>query len=119
MIRRPPRSTLFPYTTLFRSDGQPGYLLHRGQHRLVPGLPRGDAPHSGDRQQLHPQPSSEVEMTATETATSTPLVEVRNISKYFGSVIALQDISMHVGAGEVLCLLGDNEIGRASCRERV
>src|SRR2546422_8508739 len=26
MIRRPPRSTLFPYTTLFRSDG-------RGRHR--------------------------------------------------------------------------------------
>src|SRR2546425_8944953 len=23
MIRRPPRSTLFPYTTLFRSDGDP------------------------------------------------------------------------------------------------
>src|SRR2546427_7039791 len=27
MIRRPPRSTLFPYTTLFRSLGQP---MHRG-----------------------------------------------------------------------------------------
>src|SRR3712207_7363825 len=26
MIRRPPRSTLFPYTTLFRSDDQ---LMHR------------------------------------------------------------------------------------------
>src|SRR2546426_12345887 len=24
MIRRPPRSTLFPYTTLFRSDPRPG-----------------------------------------------------------------------------------------------
>src|SRR3712207_9009577 len=24
MIRRPPRSTLFPYTTLFRSDGRAG-----------------------------------------------------------------------------------------------
>src|SRR6266511_4499681 len=24
MIRRPPRSTLFPYTTLFRSDVRPG-----------------------------------------------------------------------------------------------
>src|SRR3712207_6950778 len=24
MIRRPPRSTLFPYTTLFRSDFEPG-----------------------------------------------------------------------------------------------
>src|SRR3712207_7212876 len=30
MIRRPPRSTLFPYTTLFRSDGlhPPGRAAH-------------------------------------------------------------------------------------------
>src|ERR1039458_10520290 len=28
MIRRPPRSTLFPYTTLFRSQGSPA-ILHR------------------------------------------------------------------------------------------
>src|SRR3712207_7084032 len=28
MIRRPPRSTLFPYTTLFRSDGDAGGLAH-------------------------------------------------------------------------------------------
>src|SRR5258708_37027895 len=28
MIRRPPRSTLFPYTTLFRSDG----LILRAEH---------------------------------------------------------------------------------------
>src|SRR5256885_16213361 len=27
MIRRPPRSTLFPYTTLFRSLGQPLYFV--------------------------------------------------------------------------------------------
>src|SRR5256885_9324740 len=26
MIRRPPRSTLFPYTTLFRSEEQPGRI---------------------------------------------------------------------------------------------
>src|SRR3712207_6945488 len=30
MIRRPPRSTLFPYTTLFRSDG-PRALHGRGE----------------------------------------------------------------------------------------
>src|SRR5258708_30091043 len=30
MIRRPPRSTLFPYTTLFRS-GDSGYILAPGQ----------------------------------------------------------------------------------------
>src|SRR3712207_8167057 len=27
MIRRPPRSTLFPYTTLFRSEDEPGAVL--------------------------------------------------------------------------------------------
>src|SRR5689334_24224004 len=29
MIRRPPRSTLFPYTTLFRSLGRRGIPRHR------------------------------------------------------------------------------------------
>src|SRR2546430_6961746 len=33
MIRRPPRSTLFPYTTLFRShDGGPGPSGFRAEH---------------------------------------------------------------------------------------
>src|SRR3712207_7876380 len=27
MIRRPPRSTLFPYTTLFRSEGRPDLTI--------------------------------------------------------------------------------------------
>src|SRR5206468_5979924 len=34
MIRRPPRSTLFPYTTLFRSQDNV-YLLTREQPRLI------------------------------------------------------------------------------------
>src|SRR2546430_4210918 len=34
MIRRPPRSTLFPYTTLFRS--QPvGYAMHNGRAEMT------------------------------------------------------------------------------------
>src|SRR2546430_8710682 len=42
MIRRPPRSTLFPYTTLFRSDrGDP------------PGPPGGARRHRGRRETLH------------------------------------------------------------------
>src|SRR5215213_11190427 len=52
-------------------------------------------------------------MTTTQQ-TATPLIEVRSISKYFGSVIALKDISMHVGAGEVMCLLGDNGAGKST-----
>src|SRR3712207_7183941 len=35
MIRRPPRSTLFPYTTLFRSYGAYGYLSDNPD---MPGL---------------------------------------------------------------------------------
>jgi simple sugar transport system ATP-binding protein len=45
---------------------------------------------------------------------ATPLVEVQNVSKYFGSVIALKDISMSVHAGEVMCLLGDNGAGKST-----
>src|SRR5256885_5982207 len=44
MIRRPPRSTLFPYTTLFRSepaaDAEHARLQRRGDDRLHQGLPR-------------------------------------------------------------------------------
>src|SRR2546430_13023413 len=49
MIRRPPRSTLFPYTTLFRSRGRRGRaqardVLRRGARVRVR---RGGAPHDG------------------------------------------------------------------------
>jgi len=43
-----------------------------------------------------------------------PLLEVDRISKYFGTVIALSDVSMSVNAGEVMCLLGDNGAGKST-----
>src|SRR3712207_8388003 len=51
MIRRPPRSTLFPYTTLFRSGPHPAQGLHLEDHD-VGGLAQvdpervGRAPHA-------------------------------------------------------------------------
>jgi simple sugar transport system ATP-binding protein len=42
------------------------------------------------------------------------LIEVQNVSKSFGSVVALKDISMKVNAGEVMCLLGDNGAGKST-----
>src|SRR2546422_7820747 len=50
MIRRPPRSTLFPYTTLFRSpgsDARPEALVRRVRLRVVRELSRRGA--RGDR----------------------------------------------------------------------
>src|SRR3712207_7505206 len=48
MIRRPPRSTLFPYTTLFRSQPErTRVVLHRPVNRIagqaVPAVQRGGA----------------------------------------------------------------------------
>src|SRR5258708_26795129 len=45
MIRRPPRSTLFPYTTLFRSDGVNPDMRNRAKREgrpVVAGLHAGE-----------------------------------------------------------------------------
>src|SRR5918999_365922 len=47
-------------------------------------------------------------------STNGPLLEVDGISKYFGSVIALKDVSMFCRQGEVTCLLGDNGAGKST-----
>ncbi|TIW38808.1 MAG: sugar ABC transporter ATP-binding protein, partial [Mesorhizobium sp.] len=39
---------------------------------------------------------------------TTPLLEVRHLSKHFGAVQALNDFSMAVRPGEVVALAGDN-----------
>jgi len=45
---------------------------------------------------------------------SEPLLEVRNLSKHFGAVRALDDVSMHVAPGEVVALAGDNGAGKTT-----
>lgn len=43
-----------------------------------------------------------------------PIIELENISKSFGSVSALADISMQVNDNEVLGLIGDNGAGKST-----
>ncbi|HEY3145714.1 MAG TPA: ATP-binding cassette domain-containing protein, partial [Dongiaceae bacterium] len=43
-----------------------------------------------------------------------PLVELKGVSKYFGTVVALNEVSIDVGPGEVHCLLGDNGAGKST-----
>ena len=43
-----------------------------------------------------------------------PAIELRGVSKRFGSVIALRDIDITVYPGEVHCLLGDNGAGKST-----
>ena len=56
------------------------------------------------------------EMAALPTPgrAAAPLIEVRQIVKHFGHVVALNGVSLAVHAGEVLCLLGDNGAGKST-----
>src|SRR2546427_9529626 len=55
MIRRPPRSTLFPYTTLFRSDGDRAAARQRGGvdqvHRVAQVSDDRHEPSRGDERE--------------------------------------------------------------------
>jgi len=42
------------------------------------------------------------------------LLEADGISKYYGNIVALNEVSAHVNAGEVTCILGDNGAGKSS-----
>jgi simple sugar transport system ATP-binding protein len=53
-------------------------------------------------------------MAESAPGESVPLLEVRGVSKYFGSVNALQDVSLRVYPGEVTCVLGDNGAGKST-----
>jgi D-xylose transport system ATP-binding protein len=58
-------------------------------------------------------------MAATETpqagtATTAPVLEIRGMSKRFGSVQALTEVDFEVRAGEVMALVGDNGAGKST-----
>jgi simple sugar transport system ATP-binding protein len=60
-----------------------------------------------------------VEGTPADHAPALPppgevIVEVKDIGKSYGSVIALRDVTTSVNAGEVTCVLGDNGAGKST-----
>ena len=56
-----------------------------------------------------------VEAASTRVAaTGDPVLSVRNLTKHFGAITALEDISIDAYGGEVLALLGDNGAGKST-----
>jgi simple sugar transport system ATP-binding protein len=54
-------------------------------------------------------------MTATaDTRTGAPLVRLSDAGKNYGNIIALQGVTLDVGASEVTCVLGDNGAGKST-----
>src|SRR5688572_19008930 len=67
----------------------------------------------GSMEELTSTPVAEREATVV-TAGQPPLLEARDVSKYFGAVVAIEGVSLTVRAGEITCLLGDNGAGKST-----
>src|SRR3712207_9502611 len=114
MIRRPPRSTLFPYTTLFRSDMDP-------QGNATSGL--GVEPDSGGCMYDVLLEGAPLQEAALRTRIEGLDVAPATINLVGAEVELASSLAREFKLERALQKLPpdsyDREIGRASCRERV
>src|SRR2546429_8200098 len=103
MIRRPPRSTLFPYTTLFRS--LVNTIVLAGTTLSVSRLGLGTA-------SLHHLLWSSERMQLLKTALDCGISHF-DTARMYGEGLAERELGRFLTGGR------QREIGRASCRERV
>src|SRR3989442_14165829 len=134
MIRRPPRSTLFPYTTLFRSlharpfdpvldDGRArraGTLrgaVHRrpGRHRAAGGTPGlGGSLPDHLRARRDPHDAVHAEGARRPLGLRMALLEIENLTKHFFRLSSLSRVSLSVEPGELLRVNGPHESGKTT-----
>src|SRR3712207_9324655 len=104
MIRRPPRSTLFPYTTLFRSY----FVSYYDYYQPEAYVPSTDV-------YIEKDASINQDIESLRLRATTSLMERED-------VVIVATVSAIYGLGdpaEYRKLMATVQIGRASCRERV
>src|SRR2546422_9461412 len=126
MIRRPPRSTLFPYTTLFRSRHDPGAHAAQSRHRRL-DLP-ADEPYPvlvPAQWPLEPRARHLEDVAAAQWAVGVeprlerPARRGAVLHRHTPRWLAGRPFDAHLNERPVRRAADAEEIGRASCRERV
>jgi len=56
----------------------------------------------------------DVDVSAPDGAAAVPLVSLQNVTTYYGQMRILEGISLQVGDGELVCLLGGNASGKST-----
>src|SRR2546426_11068632 len=109
MIRRPPRSTLFPYTTLFRSHAVPA--------------PRSSVPVGGGHTVIFQQGVARPVLHVDVTSLYPSLMLAHSIAPASDALGVFPALLQHLRDFRVhakrLARETADQIGRASCRERV
>jgi len=55
-----------------------------------------------------------IDSNRQDRARKGPVLEIKSVSKSYGGVQALSDVSISVNAGEILCLVGENGAGKST-----
>src|SRR3712207_9556559 len=109
MIRRPPRSTLFPYTTLFRSAEKAFFVVHGDFVTLSDGTGV-----------VHLAPAYGEDDNIVCKKNNLPLINLVNgEGKFVDCVEPWKGLFVKKADPKILEYMKEKEIGRASCRERV
>src|SRR2546427_10309523 len=115
MIRRPPRSTLFPYTTLFRSHAWSCALAKVQDLRELPHALTASLQHVFEV----PQVALRLWNVSGAQTSSIYTMGVSEDAKSFAASLTMPFCGPNMGFEPGGWLVDPDEIGRASCRERV
>src|SRR2546422_2211704 len=131
MIRRPPRSTLFPYTTLFRSlhalerapDGAGGDRAHQRRFPLRAALGSGDGG-VGDRDRAACGPCAHLPASnrlrphrrGSERIEEASVAEVvlKKVGKAFGDINVIRDVDLDIAHGDFVVFVGPSGCGKST-----